>query len=121
MKKCMRVVGRRLERAGKIGFQEIPHARGAREFLLLSTQRGSLARARQDYPVLYFESTRSNTYWLALALRFAPSLDRFRLIQVSLLLFEGPWTDPEKTPLLRACCIDYIRGQLPHISREDLQ
>ncbi len=57
VKKCMKAVGRRLERAGKIGFKEIPHARGEREFLLLSTQRGSSARARQDYPALYFEAT----------------------------------------------------------------
>lgn len=102
VKRCMRVVGGRLESAGKIGFQEIPHARSEREFLLLSIQRGSSARARRNYPVLYFEATRSSTYWLALSLRFAPSLERFRLIQVSLLLFEGAWTNPEKTPLLRA-------------------
>jgi len=100
VKKCMGMLGRRLGHAGKIGFQEIPHARGEREFLLLSDQ-GSSARARQDYPVLYFEATRSKTYWLALSLRFAPSLERFRLIQASLLLFEGPWTE-EKIPLLRA-------------------
>jgi hypothetical protein len=102
VKKCMQGVSRRLEQAGKIGFKEIPHARSEREFLLLSTQGGSSARARQDYPVLYFGATRSKTYWLALSLYFVPALERFRLIQASLLVFEGPWADSEKIPLLRA-------------------
>lgn len=101
VKTCMGVVGRRMIRAGKIGFKEIPHARGEREFLLLSPQ-GSSARARQDYPVLYFAATLSKTYWLAISLRFTPLVEAYRLIQTSLLLFEGPLTDPEKTPLLRA-------------------
>jgi len=101
VKKCVGVIGRQLANAGKVGFLERAHARSELEFLLLSS-RNSWARARQEYPVLYFEATPSRTYWLAIALRFAPLLERFKLIQVSLVLFEGTETDPEKSPLLRA-------------------
>ena len=101
VKKCIAVLARRLQRAGRIGFKEVLYARGEREFLLLSPQ-GSSAQARQDYPVLYFEETPSKTYWLAISFRFSPWLERFRLVQASLLVFEGPLTDPEKTALFRA-------------------
>jgi hypothetical protein len=84
-----------------MGFHQQDLARGEREYLLVSEAQ-SRAKARNEYPALPLLATVDSAFWFAVALRFGPSLGRFQLKHVSILLFEGLASDPNKIPLVRA-------------------
>jgi hypothetical protein len=99
--RCKRVLEAGLPKAGKMGFNMQGHARGESEYLLNSDAQ-SWARARNQYPVLPLLTTVGSAFWFAVALRFGPALGRFQLKHVSVLIFEGLASDPNKAPLVRA-------------------
>ena len=90
---------------------------GRRTEMRLNGIGASLAFAREQYNVVPFLITRRTQYWLAASLELdsPPGTSISHLVHVSLLVFEGLFSDEQKRPVLRAewyCKGDYRRN--PH-------
>jgi hypothetical protein len=81
---------------------------GNRTVCLLTGEGAKRAEAKYKYSVIPFLALQSRLYWLAASLEFVFENRMYRLLSVSLLIFEGEATDDRKSALLRAewACLD---------------
>lgn len=83
-----------------LSFQGAAPERGESEIVLASSSPTS-GFADRPYPVVPFVGRKAFSYWLALALKFQRDASLL-LTSASIMVFEGPASDPQKVPLLRA-------------------
>lgn len=72
-----------------------------RSEVLLNSASSTTALAQRRYPVIPFLAKGALTYWVALAITMLRERELF-VTSASVLVFEGPPRDPDKTPLFRA-------------------
>jgi hypothetical protein len=112
LKRCGPVLAEALTDIGRPSFDKRDYARGQREYVLVSKLQ-TRAQARESYPVVPLANTPQFNFWIAVAFRFFPYLGRYRLVHVSLIIFEGLAADANKKPLIRAEW-DEAGGQADH-------
>ncbi|MFL6263762.1 MAG: hypothetical protein ACJ76Y_29055 [Thermoanaerobaculia bacterium] len=112
LKRCGPVLAESLKSVGRSNFDKRDYARGEREYVLVSALQ-SRGLAREYYPVVPLANTLRFSFWIAVAFRFSPYLSQYRLIHVSLIIFEGIAADANKKPLVRAEW-DASSGQTDH-------
>jgi len=85
-----------------LGFNERRVVPGNRKLYTLNGAEATQAEARYKYAVIPFFKSRAGIYWLAVSLEFEFQRGIYRIVNVSLLIFEGEATDNTKSALLRA-------------------
>ncbi len=85
-----------------LGFNEQRGVPGNRRLFTLNGAEATQAEAKYKYAVIPFFKSQSGIYWLAVSLEFEFQQGIYRIVNVSLLIFEGEATDNRKSALLRA-------------------
>jgi hypothetical protein len=87
--------------ATAVAFTNAPLANNESEFQMTGVS-ATTAIARNRYSVLPLLTTKKSRFWFAVVFRFKAGLRDSRLINVSVVVFEGEAVNQYKTPLLRA-------------------
>jgi hypothetical protein len=99
-KLCRKAIAKAIGNEG-LGFSLHSRSEGNRTLYTLSGDGATSAEAKYRYSVIPFQEAQSTKLWLAASLEFEFQ-KLYRLVNVSLLIFEGEALDERKLALLRA-------------------